>query len=245
MQAPSGKIAVLAGSTGLTGGHLLEQLLDAPDFTRVYALSRRPLGREHFRLANRIVQFDRLESQLKGLACHTAFCCLGTSLRAAGSEQACRRVRVGYVLAFARAAKAAQAERFVLLSCAGADPGARDAGLKMASEAERALEALAFPALDILQPGWLLGLRRETQLLDLLRGASAVAASPFLVGAREPQRAIPARTVAAAMLGAARSGRRGTYRYTYAGIRGLAEAKPAPRAAVQAPTTSRARPPPP
>ena len=36
-------------------------------------------------------------------------------------------------------------------------------------------------------------------------------------------RAIPAETVARAMLGAARRGAHGTYRYTYGGIRQLAE----------------------
>ena len=235
---------MLAGATGLTGGHLLEQLLAAPDFTRVYALSRRPLGREHSRLANRIVQFDRLEAQLKGLACHTAFCCLGASVRGAGSEQACRQVRIGYVVSFARVARAAQAERFVLLSCAGADPGARDAELRMASEAERAVEALGFPALDILQPGPLIGMRREMPLAERLRVATAVLAAPFMTGARESQRAIHARTVAAGMLGAARSGRRGTHRYTYAAIRGFAQAKPAARAQPVVTTAPRGGPPP-
>ena len=46
------RIALVAGATGLVGGLLLKTLLDAPDYTRVYALTRRPFGKEHPRLAN-------------------------------------------------------------------------------------------------------------------------------------------------------------------------------------------------
>ncbi len=215
------KVAVLAGASGLTGSHLLAALLEAPDFARVYAITRRPLGREHPRLANRIVPFERLESQLKGLACHSAFCCLGSSLEAAGSERAWRNAEVDHVLAFARAARAGGAQRFVHLSCSSAaeSPGA---GARLKRECEAALETLGFASLDILQPGPLLGLRREIRLAQLLRAIASALAAPVLVGPREVHRAISARTVAAAMLGAARSGRRGTYRYTYSGIHALA-----------------------
>src|SRR6185312_5353944 len=97
------RIAMLAGASGFTGGHLLDLLLDAPDFDRVLAVTRRPLAREHSRLANRIVQFDTLENQLRGVQCDTAFCCIGSTRKAAGSESAFRRIDIDYVVAFARA----------------------------------------------------------------------------------------------------------------------------------------------
>ncbi len=224
MGEPQAKVALLAGGSGLTGNHLLGALLEAPDFARTYAVTRRPLGLEHAKLANRIVQFDRLEAQLRGIVCHTAFCCLGASLRAAGSEEA-RRVELGYALAFARAAKAAQAQRFVLLSCVGALSESRDSRLRVKQEAEQSIEALGFASLDILQPGPLIGLRREMPPSELLRLLVVPAVSLLQLGARQPYRGISARTVAAAMLSASRSGRRGVYRYTYSGIRALASAK--------------------
>src|ERR1700734_3612145 len=123
MPDPELKIVLLAGATGLVGTHALNALLDATDIGRVFAITRRPLGREHPRLANRIVQFDQIESQLKGLTCHAAICTLGTTIRQAGSERAFQQVDIDAVLAFARTAKAAQAQRFVVVSAAGADPG--------------------------------------------------------------------------------------------------------------------------
>src|SRR5690242_309210 len=106
MAEPDARIALLAGASGLTGGHALEAMLGAPEVARVLAVSRRPLGREHPRLANRIVQFDRIEAQLKGVSCGVALCCLGTTRRQAGSQEAFRAIDLECVLAFARAAKA-------------------------------------------------------------------------------------------------------------------------------------------
>jgi uncharacterized protein YbjT (DUF2867 family) len=220
------KVALLAGASGLVGGRLLEALLEAPDFARVYAISRRPLGREHPRLANRIVQFEKLESQLKGVTCHVAFCCLGTTIRQARSQQAFRHVDENLVLAFGRAAKAAQAQRLVFVSSAGADPKAKYFYLRVKGEVEKALEGLGIASLDILQPSQLLGWRREPRFPEILSQAFLPLLNPFLTGEREQWRAISARTVAQAMVGAARSGRRGVYRYTHRGIQALAQSKP-------------------
>ena len=59
--------------------------------------------------------------------------------------------------------------------------------------------------------------------------------NPLLTGAREQYRAIPAQVVARGMLGAARRGARGVYRYTHSGIRQLAEIRAPAPIAVQTP----------
>jgi uncharacterized protein YbjT (DUF2867 family) len=220
------KVALLAGASGLVGGYVLDSLLDAPDFARVFAISRRPLGREHPRLANRILQFDKLESQLKGTQCHVAFCCLGTTLKRAGSEKAFRQVDYDFVLSFARAARAAGAQRFVIVTSAGASTASKHFYLRVKGEVEQALEGLGFPSLDIMQPGPILGFRKELRPLELLTIAFMPLVNPFLSGARLSYRGIGARTLAAAVVGASRSGRRGVYRYTWQALQQLAMLKP-------------------
>lgn len=220
------KVALLAGASGLIGNLTLDVLLDSPDISRVFAVTRRPLGREHPRLANRIVRFDQIESQLKGLTCQFALCCLGTTIRTAGSQQAFREVDIDAVMAFARTAKAAQAQRFVVVSSAGADPKSKNFYLRTKGEMEQALAGLGFPSLDLLEPSVLLGWRKEIRPLELLATVFMPLVNPFLTGKREPYRAIAARTVAAAMVGVTRSGRRGVQRYTYSAIEALARIKP-------------------
>jgi uncharacterized protein YbjT (DUF2867 family) len=220
------KVALLAGASGLVGSYVLEGLLDAPDFSRVYAITRRPLGRDNARLANRIVQFDKLESQLQGLTCHVAFCCLGSTRREAGSNEEFYKVDVEYVLAFARVARAAGAQRFIVVSSVGADPRSRVFYLRTKGEMEQALAGLGFASVDIMQPGPLYGWRRQIRPLELVAAVIMPLVHPLLMGSQAAKRGISARHVAAAMIGAARSGRKGLYRYTYPAMRALGEVKP-------------------
>jgi uncharacterized protein YbjT (DUF2867 family) len=193
----------------------------------VHALSRRPLPFDHPRLANRVVRFEAsLQAQLKGLQCQDAFCCLGTTIRDAGSQSAFRAVDLELVLEFAQLALNCGAERLVVISAVGAAPGSKNFYLRVKGEMEKALEALRFRSLDILQPSLLLGARRQLRALELTAQLLMRVGNPLLLGSWARFRAIEAATVAAAMGAAARSGRRGVYRYTYAGIRQLASAHP-------------------
>ena len=232
-------VVLLAGASGFVGARVLDALLEAPEVARVIAVTRRPLGREHPRLANRIVQFDQLERQLAGSKCQVALCCLGARLveRQSAEEASLRRVDIGYTLAFARAAKAAGAARFVVISAAGADPDAKAGHLRAKGELERMLSAVGFAALDILQPGIVLGWPPQMRPLDLLKRAVMPLLNPLLLGPRAIHRGVPVGTAAAAMIGTLRSGRRGSQRYTYAGICALAQLKPR-RPASLAPATS-------
>jgi uncharacterized protein YbjT (DUF2867 family) len=229
MTEAQSKVALLAGATGLVGATLLDVLLEAGDFSRVVAVTRRPLAREHPRLANRIVQFDKIAAQFAGFTCQSVFCCLGTTIRAAGSEPEFRKVDVDYVLALARLAQAAQAQRFIVLSAVGANAHSGNFYLRTKGDMEEALVGLHLPALDILQPSLLLGWRGELRPLELAGLALMPLVNPLLIGKYAIYRGIKVHTVALAMLGAARSGRRGVSRYSYAGMLALAR-KPAARA---------------
>jgi uncharacterized protein YbjT (DUF2867 family) len=213
MQATNGRIALVAGGSGLVGSHLLRELLASPSFTRVIALSRRPLPLEHPRLANRILRFESLETELRGVSCQDAFCCLGTTLRQAGSLAAFRAVDHDLVLRFARFAQTAGAQQLLCISSVGANADSKHDYLRVKGEAERALEALRFPALQLLQPGLLLGRQRDRRLGEMLAGAALMLVNPLLLGRAQQWRAIPASTVATAMAAIAQTNRRGVHRY--------------------------------
>jgi uncharacterized protein YbjT (DUF2867 family) len=224
MTEGAGRIALVAGASGLVGGQLLSLLLNSPHYARVHALSRRPLMFDHPRLANRVVRFEAsLQAQLKGLHCQDAFCCLGTTIRDAGGQAAFRAVDLDLVLEFAHLALGCGAQRLVVVSAVGANAASKNFYLRVKGEMEQALEDVNFRALDIMQPSLLLGARRNPRPLELAGQVAMRLLNPVLLGGWSRLRAIPAATVAAAMCGAALSGRRGTYRYTHDGMRQLAE----------------------
>lgn len=205
--------ALLAGGSGFVGGNLLRLLLQAPDYSRIYAVSRRPLPVEHPRLANRILPLEQARTQLAGLRCQDAYCCIGSTLRSAGSEAERRKVDLDLTVSFARAAQAVGVARFIVVSSAGADPGARNPYLRVKGEMEQALRELRFDSLDILRPGLLLGMRDELRPLELTGRLLMPLANPLLRGRHSRWRGIAAKDVAAAMLGAARTQRRGVHVY--------------------------------
>ena len=111
------------------------------------------------------------------------------------------------------------------VSAAGALPESRNFYLQVKGETELALMALRFRGLHLMQPSLLLGARREWRLTEALARVLMPLFNPLLLGRYERWRAIPARTVAAAMCAAAASGIAGVHRHTWramqvAGARG-------------------------
>jgi uncharacterized protein YbjT (DUF2867 family) len=218
------RVALLAGGSGFVGGELLRLLLRAPDYSRVYAVSRRPLPFDNPRLANRIVPLEETRARLAGLHCDDAFCCIGSTRRNAGSAAEREKVDLDLVVSFARAAQSFGAARLVVISSAGADPRSRNPYLRVKGEMEIALRELRLPSLEIMQPGLLLGTRSEVRPLELAGTLFMPLINPLLLGRFEQWRGIAAADVAAAMLGAARAQRRGMHVYAGRALRALADA---------------------
>ncbi len=113
---------LLAGATGLVGGHCLSALLADDAFSQVTVFSRRPLTQTHPKLTVQILDFERLRDYTGLVQTDAVLCCLGTTHRAAGSPEAFAKVDHIYVAELARLAAARGASRFILVSAVGADP---------------------------------------------------------------------------------------------------------------------------
>lgn len=155
-------IAVIAGASGLVGSRVLQLLLTRDSVTRVIAVSRRPLGIVSPKLREVIVaDFAELDRHAAELGGEVYFCCLGTTIKAAGSQAAFRRVDHDAVVAFGRIARQHAARAFLLVSATGASRRSLIFYNRVKGETEAALEALGLPRLVIFQPGLLIGDREE------------------------------------------------------------------------------------
>jgi uncharacterized protein YbjT (DUF2867 family) len=218
--------ALVAGATGLVGGHVVERLLADAAYGAVTALGRRPLELSHPDLTSAVVDFDRLDQAAGALAADDVFCCLGTTRKQAGSEAAFRKVDQEYVVALARLARQAGAERFLLVSSVGANARSGNFYLRVKGETEDAVAALGYPTFHVFRPSFLLGDRPEARTGERLGILAARALDP-LVALLKPlarYRPVHARTVAAAMIAAALAGDRGRQVHTFSEIRRLASA---------------------
>jgi uncharacterized protein YbjT (DUF2867 family) len=177
------KTVAIAGASGVVGRQVLARLLAHPAVEAVVAVGRRPPATAHPKLTVRGVEFGAQERIVAAFpeGLDVAFCCLGTTIRQAGSQSAFRAIDREAVVAFAAAARERGARRFVLLSSIGADPSTRNFYLRTKGEAEQAVRALGFPQLTILRPSLLddEGTREEFRLgerllLPVLRAVFAV-----------------------------------------------------------------------
>jgi uncharacterized protein YbjT (DUF2867 family) len=192
--------ALIAGASGLIGGYLLQELLAAEEYDRVISVGRRRLEVEHPKLVQVTTDFtglDQLAGQLRG---DDAFCCLGTTRKKAGSNEAFRAVDHGAVLAFAWAVQRGGVRRFFAVSSLGADAGSRVFYSRVKGESEDALRVLGFATLAIFRPSLLLGPRGERRFGERLGALVAAVLDPILLGRLRKYRAIQALVVARAML---------------------------------------------
>ncbi|WP_313309864.1 oxidoreductase [Stutzerimonas nitrititolerans] len=155
---------LIAGATGLTGEHLLDRLLNEPTVECVLAPTRKPLA-EHPRLDNPIGPLRTLLPQLSG-DIDTAFCCLGSTLKEAGSQEAFRAIDHDLVLAFAERARELGARHLLVISSLGANPQSNLFYCRTKGEMEEALQAQDWPQLTIARPSQLLGPRMEIRPLE-------------------------------------------------------------------------------
>ncbi|HEX8694653.1 MAG TPA: NAD(P)H-binding protein [Longimicrobium sp.] len=202
----SSRSALVLGATGLVGGHCLDLLLADGAWTRVATLGRRPAAREHPKLEQRTADFDRLDEHADAFAVDDVFCCLGTTIRAAGSREAFRRVDHDYPLAAARLASARGARHFLLVTALGADPGSRVFYNRVKGEVERAVAALPFAGVLLARPSLLLGEHSGRRPAEALAQKAAPVLNPLLVGPLRRYRALPAAAVAGALVRLAREG---------------------------------------
>jgi len=159
---------LLAGASGLTGEHLLDRLLNEPTVTRVLAPSRKPLAK-HPRLENPVGEPAVFLPQLRGQV-DIAFCCLGTTIKQAGSEEAFSAVDLDMVVGFAKRAREMGARHLIVISAIGADPKSSIFYNRVKGQMEEALKAQGWPQLTIVRPSLLLGERLEPRLAEQLAG---------------------------------------------------------------------------
>jgi uncharacterized protein YbjT (DUF2867 family) len=202
---------VLLGASGLVGGHLAKLLAAEPRYTRGTLLGRRAtgalgsLGEGH--VTEVIVDFDHLEGAERHLAVDDVYCCLGTTIKKAGSQAAFHKVDCDIPLAVARAARGAGAKQFLIVTAVGADAGSSVFYNRVKGEVEAGLAALNFPGgLQIVHPSLIVGERAERRPAERVAMALMTATRPLFAGGLARYRAIDAEAVARAMHHAAFAG---------------------------------------
>jgi len=195
--------ALIAGASGLIGSHLLLLLLASDRYDKVIAVGRRPVPHVHPKLEQRVLELDYLEEHRLSLIADDVFCCLGTTMRQAGSKEAFYKVDYLYVVKLAAVTASNFAAQFMVVSSMGADAKSRFYYNRVKGEMEQAVHQTPFRAIHVFRPSLLLGERDEKRAGEQFGAVVLRVLNPLLLGPLRPYRAVPALAVAHAMLRAA------------------------------------------
>ena len=145
---------VIAGASGVVGARVLHHLVRRQDVDRVFAVGRRMLQVQHTKLVSKVADLQSRTAVAAEIpeTVSAGLCCLGTTMKQAGSKEAFRAVDYDAVVAFAQAALEKGARRFLLVSSIGASAGSSNFYQRTKGQAEEALARLGFAQLIVLRP---------------------------------------------------------------------------------------------
>lgn len=195
-----GRTAIVIGATGLVGSHLVQLLLQDDRFTIIKVLSRRSIGVRHPKIQESIINFDQPKEWEQLVSGDVLFSALGTTLKKAGSKQAQYKIDHDYQYNVAKTAAQNGVPVYVLVSSAMASEHSRIFYTRMKGELERDIKQLPFQSIHVLQPGMLVGDRKEERLGEKV--GTALVRFLNALGIAKKQKPIHASIVAQAMVNA-------------------------------------------
>jgi uncharacterized protein YbjT (DUF2867 family) len=220
------KSAIIAGASGLTGSSLLKIILASNHYEKVKILSRNNQTRvktSDYEIVQ--INYDQIEDSQSQLIADDWFCCLGSTLRKAGSEEEFRKVDVDYVSKLARIAQFS-AKTFSVISSVGANANSFNYYLKAKGEMEMNVMNTTIEGIHIFRPGLILGKREEKRPLETLAN-KLLPAFNFLLPYK--YKCVPAESLAMSMLLFSQNSNRGKYIYSSGDIiqrcKGITEIK--------------------
>jgi uncharacterized protein YbjT (DUF2867 family) len=199
-------IATVIGSTGLTGSFLVRDLLADSAITKVISISRRSLNISNSKLTKVLIsdlaQLPSVQSTIRG---ELYFCCLGTTIKAAGSKENFEKVDHAAIVDFAEIAKAHDARSITLVSAMGANANSMFFYNRVKGRTEDDVKALGLRSLIIFRPALLVGPRAELRLGERLATVTVVPLSRLLPTRIQKSVITEAESLATRMLAAAKA----------------------------------------
>ena len=194
------KIALLFGSSGLIGGHLLKKLIENNEYTNIKLFVRSEIKMKHQKLEIIKTDFNNLKNHKDDIKGNDCFFCIGTTKKNAPEKNEYRRIEYGIPTEIAKVAKLNSVNSFIYVSSISANPKSSSAYLKNKGDVEEELKKLNFPILGILRPSFLMGNRKEKRIGEKIGIFIFKIISPLFLGPLKKMKPIHSEKVAQAMI---------------------------------------------
>jgi uncharacterized protein YbjT (DUF2867 family) len=197
------KTALVFGSSGLVGGHLLNQLIKDTNYSKIKLFVRSEPEISDPKVEIIKTDFNNLENHKDDIKGDDCFFCIGTTKQNSPDKSEYRKVELEVPKQIAQIAKSNSVNSFVFVSSGYADPKSSGDYLKFKGEVEEELKRLNFPKLGIMRPSFLLGDRKEKRVGEKIGIFVFKLLSPLFLGPLKKMKPIQSETVAKAMISSA------------------------------------------
>lgn len=200
---------LLVGASGEIGRRLTNKLIADNSIGEIHLVNRRKLNINHENVVEHLVDFEHLTEQSFNLSFDLAFCCLGSTIKQAGSEHAFFHVDHDHCVNFAQLALKHQCHNLSIISSLGANATSNNFYLQTKGKMEESIKSMDWPSLLIFRPSLLIGQRSEFRIGERLGGLIMKIIAPLMLGPLKQYRPINMDTVASAMCCLATTGNSG------------------------------------
>ena len=194
------KTALVFGSSGLIGGHLLNELIQSDNYNKIKLFVRSDHGSNHSKTEIIKTDFNNLENHKEDIKGDDCFFCIGTTKQNSPDKNEYKRVELDVPKKIAQIAKSNLVNSFVFVSSGYADPNSSGDYLKFKGLVEEELKRLSFSKLGILRPSFLMGDRKEKRVGEKVGIFIFKLLSPLFLGPLKKMKPIHSKKVAIAMV---------------------------------------------
>lgn len=194
------KTAIIFGVTGLTGKALLQNIVEDDRYSKIYIVTRRPCGFIHPKVEEILFNYKDFK-EMPSIKADHVFCCLGTTIKKAGSKEAQQIIDRDYPIEIAKYAHTLGAEKMVTVSSIGADAKSSNFYLRTKGEMEEGVK-LNFKHSVFVRPSFLLGNREEMRIGEKIGIALFSIINPLLFGSLSKYKGIQVSQLSKAMINA-------------------------------------------
>ena len=194
------KTALVFGSTGLVGGHLLDQLIKNENYNKIKLFVRSEIIINDLKVEIVKTDFNNIEKHKEEMTGDHCYFCIGTTKKNSPDKDEYRRVELDLPKKIAQITKSNSVNSFVFVSSGYADPNSSGDYLKFKGLVEEELKRLSFNKLGIMRPSFLIGDRKEKRLGEKLGIFVFKLLSPLFLGPLKKMKPIQSEKVAKAMI---------------------------------------------
>ena len=194
------KTALLFGATGLVGGHVLNQLIQNDNYSKIKIFVRSSIQINNSKIEAIQTDFNNLEKYRNDITGEDCFFCIGTTRKNSPNKNEYERVEFNIPTQIAQIAKSNSIKSFFFVSSGYADPKSSGDYLKFKGLVEQEIKNQNFDKIGIMRPSFLLGNRKEKRIGEKFGIILFKLLTPILVGPLRKMRPIKAEIVAKAMV---------------------------------------------